>query len=345
MPMSGADRALGDAIDWSFAAGVGARLARPAPAMSRYTYDTAAAELASASDRAEAPVRDLTGLVGGAAPRPALVVDRPGWVHAAAASMSELVGEGENRSWAAKPAGAQAGAMLAYLSSAVLGQYDPFSRTLLLVTPNVVAVERALKVPTADFRLWVCLHEVTHRVQFAEAPWMADLMRAAAGELSAAVDEPIGDIARRLASAVRDLREPEGKPMSQRGMLGLMRALQAEPQRESLDRMLALGTLLEGHADHVMDAVGPSVVPSVVRIRRAFDSRRRRSSNPIHRVIRILLGMDAKIAQYVHGKRFVDAVVEKVGMERFNVVWSGPDALPTLGEIDKPEAWIARVLG
>lgn len=238
-----------------------------------------------------------------------------------------------------------AGAMLAYLSSAVLGQYDPFSRTLLLVTPNVVAVERSLKVPTSDFRLWVCLHEVTHRVQFAEAPWMADLMRDAAGQLSAAVDEPIGDIAGRLVSAVRDLREPEGKPMSQRGMLGLMRALQAEPQRESLDRMLALGTLLEGHADHVMDAVGPSVVPSVVRIRRAFDSRRRRSSNPIHRVVRILLGMDAKIAQYVHGKKFVDAVVAKVGMAQFNAVWSGPDALPTLGEIDKPDAWIARVLG
>ena len=150
-------------------------------------------------------------------------------------------------------------------------------------------------------------------------------MRDAAGQLSAAVDEPIGDIAGRLVSAVRDLREPEGKPMSQRGMLGLMRALQAEPQRESLDRMLALGTLLEGHADHVMDAVGPSVVPSVVRIRRAFDSRRRRSSNPIHRVVRILLGMDAKIAQYVHGKKFVDAVVAKVGMAQFNAVWSGPD--------------------
>ena len=109
--------------------------------------------------------------------------------------------------------------------------------------------------------------------------------------------------------------------------------------------MLVLGTLLEGHADHVMDGVGPSVVPSVARIRRAFDSRRRRNGNPIQRVIRVALGVDAKMAQYVRGKKFVDAVVAKVGMAQFNAVWSGPDALPTLTEIDHPDAWIARVLG
>lgn len=133
--------------------------------------------------------------------------------------------------------------------------------------------------------------------------------------------------------------------MSQRGVLGLMRAIQAEPQREALDRMLALGTLLEGHADHVMDGVGPSVVPAVTRIRRAFDNRRRRSTNPIHRLMRTLLGMDAKMAQYVHGKKFVDAVVARVGMDRFNAVWTGPETMPTLTEIDDPHTWIARVLG
>lgn len=133
--------------------------------------------------------------------------------------------------------------------------------------------------------------------------------------------------------------------MAERGVLGLVRAVQSEPQRAALDRMLALGTVLEGHADHVMDAVGPTVVPAVAQIRRAFDNRRRRAVNPVHRIIRALLGMDAKMAQYVQGKKFVDTVVERAGMARFNVVWSGPDAMPTLAEIDDPHAWIARVLG
>lgn len=342
--MSSPDRGLGDAIDWQFAAGIGARLARPGPAMSRYTRDTAGAELASAAIRAEEPVRDLTGLDVDDAP-PARVVDRPEWVHAAAASMSALIGADDTSSWTAKPAGAQAGAMLAYLSSAVLGQYDPFGRVLLLVVPNVVGVERSLSVPSSDFRMWVCLHEVTHRVQFAHAPWMAELMRDDAARLAASVDEPFGEFAGRLATVVRDLRRGDEKPMAQRGVLGVMRAMQAAPQRDALDRMLALGTLLEGHADHVMDAVGPSVVPSVAQIRRAFDTKRRRATNPLHRVVRTLLGVDAKIAQYVHGKKFVDAVVGRVGMAEFNAVWTGPETLPTLSEFDAPDTWVARVLG
>ncbi|WP_422628619.1 zinc-dependent metalloprotease [Rhodococcus sp. (in: high G+C Gram-positive bacteria)] len=345
--MSGHERPIGDAIDWTFAAGVGARLARPGPSMSSYTADAVVTELAAAADRAEEPVRQLTGLgAGHEAPSPARVVDRTGWVRAAAGSMADLTGGGQdNASWTGKPAGIQAGAMLAYLSSAVLGQYDPFSRTLLLVAPNVVAVERALKVPTADFRLWVCLHEVTHRVQFAEAPWMAESMRAATAELGAAADESVTEVAGRIIAVVRDRRGTDEKSMSERGVLGLLRATQSETQQLALDRMLALGTLLEGHADHVMDAVGPGVVPAVARIRRSFDNRRRRSSNPLHRMIRALLGMDAKMAQYVHGKKFVDTVVNRVGMAEFNAVWSGPDQMPTLAEIDDPDAWIARVLG
>ena len=347
--MTDKERALGDTIDWSFAAGVGVRLTRSEPAMSQYTRDAVHDELFSAAARAEGPVREHTRLADGIEPPPARVVDRPGWVRAAAASMADLTATsggdtGGTRRWMGKPAGAQAGAMLAYLASAVLGQYDPFSRSLLLVAPNVVAVERALKVPPADFRLWVCLHEVTHRVQFAQAPWMADLMRAAAADLATAVEEPVGDVATRVVSAVKDLRTPGDKPMSERGMLGVVRALQAQSQRESFDRILALGTLLEGHADHVMDGVGPAVVPSVTRIRRAFDNRRHRNSSPVHRLIRLVLGMDAKMAQYVHGKKFVDAVVAKVGMDAFNTVWSGPDALPDLAEIEDPDAWIARVL-
>jgi len=105
-----------------------------------------------------------------------------------------------------------------------------------------------------------------------------------------------------------------------------------------------LGTLLEGHADHVMDAVGPAVVPTVATIRGRFDERRRRRPPPLQRLIRALLGFEAKISQYTRGKAFVDEVVSRVGMERFNAIWSGPDTLPLPDEIDKPKRWIERVL-
>ncbi|QTJ66314.1 zinc-dependent metalloprotease [Rhodococcus sp. ZPP] len=342
--------AFSGVVDWKLAARTGVKLARSGPATSRYTAEAVVAELADASMRAELPVREVTGLADGLPVPTAQILDRAGWIHAAAHSMSQLTGgDSAPGLLLGKPAGIQAGAMLAYLSSAILGQYDPFTGdngTLLLVAPNVVTVERALRVNPSDFRLWVCLHEVTHRVQFSSSPWLTQYMQDAVDTLGTSDDESVADVVGRLSAAVRDRGRPDpDASAAPGGIVGLLRATQAEPQREALDRLLVLGTLLEGHADHVMDAVGPAVVPSVTTIRAAFDNRRRRKSNPVQRLIRALLGMDAKMAQYVRGKAFVDTVVGEVGMDRFNVIWTGPDTLPRLAEIDRPADWVSRVLG
>ncbi|MFE3100591.1 zinc-dependent metalloprotease [Nocardia tengchongensis] len=341
---------LTGSVDWNMAARTGAALVPAGPRTSRYSAERAVAELAAASVRAEGPVREVSGLDDGSVVPDALIVDRPGWIRAAADSMSQLTGSGiepgEKGKLVGKPAGMQAGAMLAFLSTAILGQYDPFTGpdgTLLLVAPNIIAVERALGVPPSDFRLWVCLHEVTHRVQFSSAPWIAGYMRSNVDTLGAGGDEPLADILARLAEAVKDRRRGIEDPAG--GVIGLLRATQSEPQRAALDRLLMLGTLLEGHADHVMDAVGPAVVPSVARIRAAFDQRRKRPANPIQRLLRALLGMDAKVAQYVRGKAFVDEVVDTVGMARFNTIWTEPETLPRTDEIGDPQRWVTRVLG
>lgn len=341
---------LAGSVDWSLAARTGTLLVPSGPKTSRYSAEQAVVELAAASRRAEGPVREVSRLLDSSAIPEARIVDRPGWIAAAAESMAQLTGTGVESGakgrFAGKPAGLQAGAMLAFLSTAILGQYDPFSGpdgTLLLVAPNIMAVERALGVPPSDFRLWVCLHEVTHRVQFSSAPWLADYMQRNVELLGEAGDEPMADVLGRLAEAVRDRRRGIEDPAG--GMVGLLRATQAEPQREALDRLLMLGTLLEGHADHIMDAVGPAVVPSVTRIRSAFDQRRKRPGNPLQRLLRALLGMDAKVAQYVRGKAFVDEVVDTVGMERFNTIWTDAETLPRTDEIGEPHRWVTRVLG
>ncbi|SNS71259.1 zinc-dependent metalloprotease [Rhodococcoides kyotonense] len=339
---------FGSSVDWVLAARTGAKLAPREPSTSRYTADAVVTELADASVRAEGPVRETTGLADGLPVPQARIVDRAGWIDAAAASMKHLTGDEDSEPsglLAGKPAGLQAGAMLAFLSSAILGQYDPFTGehgTLLLVAPNVIAVERALRVPPSDFRLWVCLHEVTHRVQFSSAPWLGEYMRSSVAVLSDGVDEPMAEFANRLTAALKNRRQSD--KAEDAGIVGLLRATQAPEQRDAIDRLLVLGTLLEGHADHVMDAVGPSVVPAVAQIRSAFDGRRRRKQNPLQRLVRALLGMDAKMAQYVRGKAFVDHVVGKVGMDRFNTVWTDRTTLPLLDEIEDPDRWIARVL-
>jgi coenzyme F420 biosynthesis associated uncharacterized protein len=342
----------GRAIDWEFAATVGAKLARPAPAFTDYTRRTAIDQLAQSARAAELPVREVTGLNEGAEVPEARIVDRPDWIRAATRSMRVMTGAAEDDGHkpgfiTGRVTGAQTGAVLAFISSGILGQYDPFAPgggELLLVYPNVIAVERELRVTPADFRLWVCLHEVTHRVQFRANPWLATQMSDALAVLTQDAGDDVAAVAGRLAQYVRNQRNGVAPEPGSTGVLGLVRAVQAEPQRRALDQLLVLGTLLEGHADHVMDAVGPTVVPSVNIIRRRFDERRQRKQPPVQRLVRALLGVDAKLSQYTRGKAFVDHVVSAVGMARFNTVWSNAETLPLPTEIDEPQRWIDRVL-
>jgi coenzyme F420 biosynthesis associated uncharacterized protein len=341
---------LGNAVDWRFAATVGARLARPGPKSSDYTRRQAIDELSAAATKAEPPVRDVTGLITDGVVPAARIVDRPEWIAAAAESMRVMTNGAEKpRGFlTGRVTGAQTGAVLAFVSSGILGQYDPFASAqdgvLLLVYPNVIAVERQLRIDPSDFRLWVCLHEVTHRVQFTANRWLAGYMSQALGLLTQDAGDDVGQIAGRLAEFVRNRGNGSAQSDAATGIVGLVRAVQSEPQRQALDQLLVLGSLLEGHADHVMDAVGPMVVPSVATIRSRFDERRHRKQPPLQRLLRALLGLDAKLNQYTRGKAFVDHVVERVGMERFNAIWSGPETLPLPAEIEHPERWIDRVL-
>ena len=352
--MSKSKVTVGRTVDWGFAAAFGAKLARPAPPATDYTRSQAIEQLASSALRAELPVREVTGLNEGGEVADARIIDRPEWIRAASQSMRAMTGGREDEANGDKPhfitgriTGAQTGAVLAFISSGILGQYDPFADNggeLLLVYPNVIAVERQLRVVPADFRLWVCLHEVTHRVQFRANPWLADHMSNSLAVLTEESSDDVSEVIGRLAGFVRDRRDGVAAEPNSTGVLGVLRAVQSEPQQRALDRLLVLGTLLEGHADHVMDAVGPAVVPSVVTIRRRFEERRKRRQPPLQRIMRALLGIDAKMSQYTRGKAFVDHVVERVGMARFNTIWTGPETLPLPEEIEKPQRWIDRVL-
>ena len=343
---------VGHTVDWDFAATVGSKLVRSAPPVTEYTRRQAVDQLATSAREAEGPVRDVTGLNEGAAVTEARIVDRAEWVRAATESMRVMTGGGQGeptgRLVTRRVTGAQTGAVLAFVSSGILGHYDPFAKNggeLLLVYPNVIAVERQLRVSPTDFRLWVCLHEVTHRVQFRANPWLADHMSAALAVVTDDKGQELTQVVGRLGEFVRSKRANDGQAQpNSEGIVGFLRAIQSEPQRKALDQLLVLGTLLEGHADHVMDAVGPKVVPSVAVIRRRFNERRQRKQPPLQRILRTLMGVDAKMAQYTRGKAFVDHVVGEVGMAAFNTVWTSPETLPLPAEVDDPRRWIARVL-
>jgi coenzyme F420 biosynthesis associated uncharacterized protein len=333
-------------VDWALAARTASRLMAPGPAISQFDARRAVELLRSNAAVAEGHVREVTGLGAGLPLLPADVVDRPSWVQAATSGMAALTGNAvlpavpaTARRITATTAGLQVGAVLSYLGTRVLGQYDPFGADgrgkLLLVAPNVVAVQRTLDVALEDFTLWVCLHEATHRLQFTAVPWLRGYFAGQVGEFLSTSEQTVAGMLERLPELISSARG--GKDG-----LGLLEVLQSPEQRAVLDRLLALTTLLEGHADHVMDAVGPSVVPSVQTIRARF-SERRRGGGLLDRLLRALLGVEAKVRQYAVGAAFTEAVIDEVGMDGFNKVWGSPGTLPTRAELADPNVWVRRI--
>ena len=346
----------GSPVDWGVAVATAQRLVRPGPVVSLADAERTVAQLRNVTGVAEGHVRELTGLGLDLPLHPGDVVDRRGWVAAAAEGLEALtegaLPVGSSRYFGgvlAGSAGVQAGLVLAYLGARVLGQYDPFGGPadggrLLLVAPNIVAAQQALDVSADDFRMWVCLHECTHRLQFTAVPWLRDYFSGEVGRFLNGLEETATGAVNRLPELIKAVRGRSGADDPGSGPLGLMELLQSPEQRAVFDRLLALSTLLEGHADHVMDAVGPAVVPSVATIRQRFTARRR-GGGLLDRVLRALLGVDAKVRQYAVGSAFTRQVVDRVGMSGFNAIWTSPETLPLRSEISDAPAWLRRVHG
>lgn len=346
---------MGSLIDWDVAARAAKRFSPAPPGVSRDEADQAVGELYHATARAAGHVAELTLLNEPQVTAVTRVIDRPGWIDANAGGMRNLLTPLVDKLAADNPVGrvaegigsrltgVQVGLVLGFLSGKVLGQFEFFDRAggqLLLVAPNIVAVERQLKVSPTDFRLWVCLHEVTHRVQFTAVPWLRGHMLDEVNALTEATETDPDALRRRLTAGVAELvRVIRGHGDG----TGIMQVIATPEQRAVLDRITAFMSLVEGHAEYVMNAVSPEVIPSQPAIEKRFAQRRRKGGNVLDRVLRRVLGLDGKTRQYIDGSAFVRAVVDRVGVDGFNAIWTSRDTLPSRAEIAEPLSWIKRV--
>jgi coenzyme F420 biosynthesis associated uncharacterized protein len=337
-------------IDWTLAHQVARGVARLQP-----TGDPAPFEaLAGPSEEAERLVSAYTRLVPRAPLPVAVAVGRDEWTEANLASLkgvldpvadklgdglgplSGIVGSGLGALLAA-----EAGAISGFLAGRVLGQYefpvlDPAAPArLLFVAPNLGQAAGALEADPDQLLRWVALHETTHALQFGAVPWLREHLAACVRELLEGMSFQGGSLLK-----IPDLADVKGLVDSVRED-GIATLALGPERRELFDSMQALMAVLEGYAEHVMDAVGDDVLDDLPALRTALNRRRRERSGFL-RVLERLIGMDLKLRQYETGKRFCDAVVARGGIEALNRAWGSPEAMPTLLELDDPVAWLER---
>lgn len=346
-----------DAVDWALAETVAARLSGSDPFAASYHAAGLERDFIELTARAQVYVEAETGLRSAAGDARARVVGRNDWVRANLASYQRLLRPvlGRLEQAAGGPAGAlsgkiaavELGGLLGWMSTRVLGQYDllvlededPDDQDLVYyVGPNILALEKRHGFPPAEFRLWVALHEVTHRTQFTGVPWLRPYFLGLVEELMGAAEpDPtrVFTAVGRLAEAART----RTNPLADGGVVALFASAE---QRQAMDRVGGLMSLLEGHGDVTMDRAALEQVPSAERFARVLRARRS-EMNLATKLLQRLIGLEAKLAQYEQGERFIAAVEDVGGSALLNRAFERPENLPTLAEIRDPHDWLRRI--
>jgi coenzyme F420 biosynthesis associated uncharacterized protein len=350
-----------DPVDWPTAQRVARLVAGRDQIASSYLGASLARDFESVTTEAEDLVAEFTGLRAPGRAR-AAVLDRGGWVDANISSMrqmlaplTERLGERLALSPVApigrKVAGAEVGSLLGYLAQRVLGQYDLLvpesdadsgsgaadADAVYYVGPNILGLEKRFAFRPLDFRRWIAIHEVTHRAQFTGVPWMKEYFLSLVQGSMAIVDPDPAVLLRAIGRAADALRAGKN-PLDEGGLVGLF----ASPeQQEILGRVQALMSLLEGHGNYVMNELGERHVQGADRMARVLHTRRQQKG--IAGQLQKLLGIEMKMRQYEVGERFVRGVDTAAGISALDAAWRDPASLPTVPELEDPEAWLARV--
>jgi coenzyme F420 biosynthesis associated uncharacterized protein len=345
-------------VDWSVARRVANRVAGREPFAQSYHYDSLGPDFAELTAQAEELVGKATGLRSLSGPARARVADRSMWIDANLASFQRLlrplldrmepkVGRGPFGAVARRVSGAELGMLLGWMSTRVLGQYDLLvvedehlddQDLVYYVGPNVLMMEKRYAFPPREFRLWLALHEVTHRAQFTGIPWLR-------GHFLGLVDQLLSSVEpdpQRIVAALHDLVEKKraGRdPLADGGVMGI---LATPEQKAALDKISGMMSLLEGHGDVTMDRAGAGHIPNAARFGRVLRQRRQQTKGVV-RLLQRLAGIEAKIQQYAQGEAFIAAVEAAGGPDLLERAWESPDNLPTIAEIRSPDVWLARM--
>ncbi len=340
-------------VDWELAHRTAARVSGEEPYSQSYLASSLDADFQEFTAQAEELVTEYTGLTPLKGKARARVIDRAEWVGVNTRAFERLLGPlfdkiGSDGNFTRRVTGLELGTVLGWMSKRVLGQYDllviedekPEDQDIVYyVGPNVLALEKRHDFPPREFRLWLAVHEVTHRAQFTGVPWMRDHFLSLVKQTMDSLD-PDPERVMRALKRVRVSRSDGTNALEDGGLAALFAT---DEQRGVMDQIAGLMSLLEGHGDIIMNRASEDLIPGGERFHRVLHERRK-NPNPTARIFQKLIGMEAKMAQYIQGEAFIEAVEEVHGTRVLDHAWAAAENLPSMDEIREPGLWLERVV-
>jgi coenzyme F420 biosynthesis associated uncharacterized protein len=338
-------------ISWATASGVAKFVGDRSPNASAAELAELRVDLDEIVPEAIAEVAEFTGIDVDESPPRIEVVDRSDWVDANLESYRFLV-DRVSRSLGGRAGsfgvdhltGASVGAMIGWMSTRVLGQYDlllqqgaaPTPGIVYFVGPNIIHIERIMGFQRQQFRHWVALHELTHRTQFEGIPWFRGYFSGLVDELIAFTSPSVSQIVDQARKMIID-RDIVRSSIAEFGLAGIFAS---EAQIDALRRVSVLMSLAEGHGDWVMDRAAGRSIPEAWRFSSTL-SERRSSASGASKFMQTILGMEAKLGQYAKGEAFIQEVEDRSpGSSR--MIWESVSSLPTFEEFSSPARWLER---
>ena len=345
----------GMTVDWGLAEKVANQIANRAPFNDASYLKGLNESFSGFTSSAEKLVEASTGLKSFSGEAKAKVVDRSGWIRANFSSLKRLLKpilsespETNNSSISSRIAACEIGAVLGWMSTRVLGQYDLLvldnedsndQDLVYYVGPNICAIERRYAFDPDGFRLWLAIHELTHRAQFTGVPWMREHYLSLVKNLLQEVEIDTKESTQKNDSKLKLPNDPTSSRLSEFKITNLFTSME---QNDSINDISALMTLLEGHGDVIMGRAGKGHVRNQERFEKVV-TQRRKSATGVTKIFQKLIGIEAKLAQYEEGEEFIYAIEKSEGSDFLNMVWEHPNNLPKLEEIKNPSLWISRI--
>ena len=342
-------------VDWVLAEKVANQIANRAPFSDASYLKGLNESFNDFTISAEKLVENSTGLKSLSGAARAKVVDRSGWIRANFSSLKRLLkpvliedSELKMSSISSRITALEIGAVLGWMSTRVLGQYDLLvldnedlndQDLVYYVGPNICAIERRYAFDPDGFRLWLAIHELTHRAQFTGVYWMREHYLSLVKNLLQEVQIATDETTKKSYSQIRLSNEPEDSRFSEFKLSNFFTSID---QKDSINEIAALMTILEGHGDVIMSRAGKGHIRNQERFEKVV-SQRRKSATGATKIFQKLLGIEAKLAQYEQGEEFINTIEESEGIDFLNTVWEDPGNLPKLEEIKDPNLWISRI--